>query len=124
MAEAFDNSGASDDSADDEEGPLSLGQARQKPLDYVASSGASAQVRNARKRAAVSSATLPKELQDDLRRHVGGARVEQLPLFAENKATRAKDRAGSTLASARKAWLQSPAGQEWFKEMQARWNVE
>ena len=42
MAEAFDNSGARDDSADDEEGPLSLGQARQKPLDYVASSGASA----------------------------------------------------------------------------------
>ena len=67
------------------DGPLSRGQECQKPLGYVASLGASASMRGARKLVLVSAATLPRELQESLRKKVGGTLVEQLPLLRKAK---------------------------------------
>ena len=69
------------------------------------------------------AASIPTELRKPLQEKIGKGTVEALPLFKEDKRTKAKDRAGSTLADVQKAWLCSMPGKTWLHEQTARWDV-
>ena len=102
----------------DNDDPLNLDATH---LETLAARGATSEMIRSHRAAALKAVNIPK---DEMGQHFKDGAMHPLPLYAEDKRTAAKDRAGSTLHAQRNKWLNSEEGQTWMLNTRARWTVE